>query len=553
MHLRGIFYSVRKSFVVMKMCVIIVSRMGKIAKYLNQLIVGNVYDTPDILDAYSTDRSVLKIKPKAVALPESTEDVCKLMQFCYQLAKKDIKVPVTVRGSGLDESGADLGNGVIISTEKLNRLLESDKRERLVRVQAGITLKELNTALSINGLTIPVSGHEMETIGGLISNCPLDAGAGRYGGIFSFVERVEFVLPNGDIIQTNRINEHGITKIAGEKSKEGEIYEKLKQIIKTNEVLIREIEKTGHSSYGYPMIAQASKGESIDLMPLLFKAQGTLGVITEVILRAVPMEGKVSRVVVTAEKFETAQKFLELATTMNPRELNIYDIRIAKAVEETGKKLGQITKQAKEGFVVMAKFDQNKKNLKKIASMESVLPKGSQLIIESDKTREAIDEFSNSLVSFLNQIRVGERVPIVTDFYIPPENLANFLNDLAVMEKSLGLELALFGSFATGNYSLRPKFDVEAEDFSKKAVAFLRAGNFVIQRQGGSITGGSPEGRIKAIVTNDGMPEFEKNLYLDIRNIFDDCEIMNPSVKLGTDTRYTLDHFRTTSSVISVL
>ena len=113
--------------------------MGKIAKYLNQLIVGNVYDAPDILDAYATDRSVLKIKPKAVALPESTEDVCKLMQFCYQLAKKNIKVPVTVRGSGLDESGADLGNGVIISTEKLNRLLESDKRERLVRVQAGLT------------------------------------------------------------------------------------------------------------------------------------------------------------------------------------------------------------------------------------------------------------------------------------------------------------------------------------------------------------------------------------------------------------------------------
>ena len=527
--------------------------MGKIAKYLNQLIIGNVYDAPDVLDAYSTDRSVLRIKPKAVALPESTEDVCKLMQFCYQLSKKNIKVPVTVRGSGLDETGADLGNGVVISTEKLNRLLESDKRERLVRVQAGMTLKELNTALSINGLTIPIGGHEMETIGGLISNCPVDDCAGRYGGIFNYVERIEFILPNGDIVQTNRMGEHNMVKMAAERTLEGEIYEKLKQIIKTNEVLIREIEKTGHSSYGYPMIAKASKGESIDLMPLLFKAQGTLGVITEVILRAVPMEGKASRVVATVEKFETAQKFLEFASTMNPRELNIYDLRIAKAVEESGKKLGEITRKAKAGFVIMAKFDQNKKNMKKIAGMESLLPKGSQMIIESDKTREALDEFSNSLASFLNQIRVGERVPIVTDFYIPPENLTNFLNDLGVMERSLGLELALFGSYAAGNYSLRPKFDVEAEDFNRKAVAFLRASNFVIQRQGGSITGGSPEGRIKAMVTNEGMPEFEKNLYLDIRGIFDDCEIMNPGVKLGADTRYTLDHFRTTSSVISVL
>ena len=155
--------------------------MGKIARYLNQLTIGNVFDTPDVVDAYATDRSVLKIKSKFVALPESTDDIRKLMRFCYQLAAKGIKIPVTVRGSGLDEMGGDLGNGLLISMEKLNKLMESDKRERLVRVQAGITLKELNTALSLNGLTIPVGGHDNDTIGGLISNCPTDDYAGKYG------------------------------------------------------------------------------------------------------------------------------------------------------------------------------------------------------------------------------------------------------------------------------------------------------------------------------------------------------------------------------------
>ena len=140
--------------------------MGKIARYLNQLTNGDVFDAPEVLEAYSTDRSILKIKPKLVALPESTEDVRKLMRFASQLSSKGIKLPVTVRGSGLDEMGADLGNGMIISTEKLDKLLESDRRERLVRTQAGITLKELNTALSVNGLTIPIEGHDDETIGG---------------------------------------------------------------------------------------------------------------------------------------------------------------------------------------------------------------------------------------------------------------------------------------------------------------------------------------------------------------------------------------------------
>ena len=79
--------------------------MGKIAKYLNQLIVGNAFDTPEILESYSTDRSALKIKPKIVMFPESTEDIRKLMRFFNQIAAKDIPVSVTARGAGLSEGG----------------------------------------------------------------------------------------------------------------------------------------------------------------------------------------------------------------------------------------------------------------------------------------------------------------------------------------------------------------------------------------------------------------------------------------------------------------
>jgi len=522
--------------------------MGKIARYLNQLVVGNVFDAPEILEAYSTDRSALKIKPKAVALPESTEDVRKLMRFCYQLATKGINLPVSIWGSGLDEGGADLSNGLVISTEKLNRLLESDRRERLVRVQAGITLKELNTALSVNGLTIPIGGREAETIGGLISNCPSDNYAGKYGGIMNYVERIEVVLANGDILQTNRLGGHIVARKAQEKSAEGAIYRKIAKLAKDDRELIDEIRKNSHSSYGYPTIAQAARGNSLDLMPIFFGAEGTLGVITEVILRAVPLLSRPKRVVATFKDIDMAQKFLELASSLKPRELNIYDIKIIKLAEETGKKLSSVTSKMEDGFVIFATFDQKSKAcLRKIASVKKVLPRTTQLIIESDKSKATLDEFENSLVSFLNQVRTGERVPLVTDFYLPSENLAKFHDDLKVLEKSLGVDACLYGSFSASNYSLRPKFEVSDENFSKKAVAFMRAGNFIIKRQDGSITGGSPEGRIKAIVTNADMPEAEKKLYLEIKTIFDKYGILNPGVKLGADNRFNLRHLRTTS------
>lgn len=523
--------------------------MGKVAKYLNQLTIGNVFDSPDVLEAYANDCSALKVKPKIVALPESTEDIRKIMRFCYQLAGKGVYIPVTVRGSGLDEMGADLSNGLVISTEKLDRLLESDKRERLVRVQAGITLKELNTALSIHALTIPIGGHENETIGGLISNCPSDNYSAKYGGIMNYVERIEVVLPNGDVLQTNRFNGRTVSRKAKERTLEGNVYKKITGIVNANGELLKEIHRNNNGSAGYPMITQSKKGGSLDLTPLFFGAQGTLGVITEVILRAVPIKSQIKRVVATFEEFDVAQKFLDLLNDMRPKELNLYDIKITKVAEESGKRLSEITKKMDTGYVVFAKFDsRNNSRLRKIQSVRKVLPKNSQLIIESPKTEAKINEFENSLIIFLNSTRRGERVPLVTDFYLPAGNLAKFVEDLKILEKSLKLDLSLYGSYSASNYHLRPKFKVDDPEFAQKAVAFLRAGAYIIEHEGGSITGGSPEGRVKAIVTNEAMSDSEKGLYSAIKQIFDRYDIMNPAVKLGADSRFTITHFRTSSS-----
>ena len=528
--------------------------MGKIARYLNELIVGNVFDSPDILDAYAVDQSIVKIRPKAVAFPESTEDISKLMYFCNQMAIKDIKVPVAIRGSGLDEMGADLGEGIVVSTEKLDHLLEADRRERLVRVQSGITLKELNTALSMYGLTIPIGGRDSETIGGLISNCPSDAYSGKYGGIMNYVERIEVVLPNGEILQTCRQGAKTIAKIMEGKTAESKLYRKINDLIKNNAGLIQDIKQGTHGSAGYPTIAQVERKGTLDLMPLFFGAQGTLGIISEVILLAVPMHNKKARVVATFKDYVGAQKFLEFMNELGPCQLDLYDINIIRSAKNLGKKLDVVSDRVEFSFVVFGKFDHRVNTcLKKVESIRNVLPRTAHLVVECPEDKPKLDEFENSLESYLNQVRKGERVPLAVDFYLPSENIMKFLDDLVVVEKTLNLELKFFGSYAASNYNLRPKFNLEDEDFAKKTLAFIRACNFIIERQGGSITGGSPEGRVKAIVTNPSMPGKETGLYQDIKKAFDPCGILNSDIKLNADSKYTIKHLRTTNSVKTVL
>lgn len=523
--------------------------MSRMTKYLNQIITGNVFDTPEILEKYSTDRSALKIMPKLVAFPESTADIQKILKFINQLAQKNLKIETAVRGSGLDEMGADLTTGLVISMEKLNRLEEFDSRERLVRVQAGITLKELNTALSVSGLTIPVKANENETIGSLIANCPTDDYGFKYNGIMRYVERAEIVLANGECIQTDRINARGVAKKQSEKTLEGSIYAGLSNCAEKYAETIQNIKTNGFDSAGYSTITAAVKKDSIDLLPLLFTSEGTLGVISEVILHAEVIPSKPTRMITTFSSLKSALNFMNGALKLKPLELNIVDLRILKTAEEYGKNLSKVTRKLQNGYTVYVSFDEKSlKANRKIRDCAANIPTTSTCIIENEQTAPIIDEFQNSIESYLNMPAGGERTPLLTNFFIPKENFAKFLKELAVLEQKLKLDLPIFGSYATCNFNIRPKFKLDAENIEKRIETFLRAGNLIIERNGGSLTGGCPEGRVKAIITNKSMPADQKSLYKEIKNIFDPNGILNASIKLGADTSFTLKHLKTTKT-----
>ena len=160
--------------------------MNKIANFLNARISGLVTDKPEILAAYSRDASVLEIMPKLLFLPNNIEDIQYVLRFINELAKKGYRLPLAVRGSGLDQSGADLSDGMVLSTEKMNKIQEIDERGCLVRVQAGVTLGELNSALALLGLRLPIEADSKETIGGLVSNFHTDRLAKKYGSIYYY-------------------------------------------------------------------------------------------------------------------------------------------------------------------------------------------------------------------------------------------------------------------------------------------------------------------------------------------------------------------------------
>ncbi len=524
--------------------------VNKIAVYLNRHITGNVFDKDAILDAYSSDRSALRVKPRLVALPESTSDIRKLLKFCNQLAEKKYDLPVAVRGSGLCKSGADLSSGIVISTEKMQRVRELDAHDRLIHVQAGITLGRLNSILAPHGLVLPISADPKETIGGLISNAPRDRFSHKYGGIMNYVDRIEVVLSDGDLLQTSRLSVGKLRKKQAVKSLEGNIYRQLDKTLTKHATLIEQ--SSQHENVGYSALRHIRRvnGKVFDMLPAFFGAEGSLGVITEVILRLEVLPPRVHRAFAVFSTLKAAQEFADYAAKLEPLAVDIYDLRIFKTVDDCGKKPDLLTKKFDDGYLILVSFnDRSGRSRRKIAKLTKFLPKSATIVSETLGNSADFDDFETSLASYLNHDSKSDRPAIYDDFYIPSDKLGKCLEGLKALEKSVKQPLPFFGSYLTSNYSIRPAFEFKKVEERRRAITLLRDLHELLRQHDGSLVGGAPEGRLKPVVVYPTLDKKQVELIHEVKDIFDPNHILAPEIKASYDTRSAVRHLRNDSSL----
>ncbi len=395
--------------------------MSKLAKYLNQHILGNVFDSQSICKSYAADRSLLEITPRFVAFPEATEDICKLVRFSNQLALRGFDLPITIRGSGTDKTGAAIGEGIIVSTSRMNRIEEIDTRGRLVRVQSGIKLGVLNTALRLHGLSLPIDCDPESTIGGLIANCPNDNASGRYGGIFHYVERAEVVLASGDRIQLSPYSNRILESKNLSDSAEGALYRKIQEILDQHGDAIADRSMRSFDAAGYANITRIRQVHSLNLLPLMFASQGTLAVITDVILHVEPLPPATRQLAVPLHDIKALLRFMNFVRDLNPRSVKIYDLRIIRAAAIYGNQPTLLShRDLGDGWLVLIEFDDRKRRAeRKIQNCIEVLPVGSIVIAEDPDNSLEFREFCTAILSYLNDNMSGERLPVADDVSIP--------------------------------------------------------------------------------------------------------------------------------------
>jgi len=242
-----------------------VNSSQEIVKLLTEIVgEDNVLHEPYDLIAYSRDRYPilthprLGVKPLAVVRPTTTDEIREIVI----LANKH-RIPLTPRGSGTNYAGSAVPakGGVVLDLTRMNKILSINDDSMSVKVQTGVILQNLEETLNSKSFTF---GHDpgsfpTATVGGCISTRSLGWRAGKYGDMGRLVLSLKVVLPTGVVVETREVPT---------------------------------------SSTGF------------DVNSLFIGAEGTLGVITEAVLRIHPLPEEKVFLLYSFNSFEKAYKTL---------------------------------------------------------------------------------------------------------------------------------------------------------------------------------------------------------------------------------------------------
>jgi glycolate oxidase len=162
----------------------------------------NVFVDEDVLSAYASDETEdLHFLPDIVVKPGSAEEISEILKICNQY-----KIPVTPRGAGTGLSGGALPHlgGVLLSVERMNKILLVDERNLQVITEPGVITEVLQDAVKEKGLFYPPdpSSRGSCMIGGNIAENSGGPKAVKYGVVKDYVLNLQVVLPTGEIIWT---------------------------------------------------------------------------------------------------------------------------------------------------------------------------------------------------------------------------------------------------------------------------------------------------------------------------------------------------------------
>jgi len=454
---------------------------GCIIEALRQIVgEGNVLADAEAMEPYTHDEVVgLRANPEVVVRVTSAEQVAEV----FRLAQRE-RVPVTPRGAGYGLSGGAVPvlGGIVLSTEKMNRILEIDKENLMVTVEPGVITGDIHRAVEAEGLFYPPDPASLDScsIGGNIAEGAGGPRAVKYGVTRHYVCGLEAVLPSGEIIT------------CGGK-------------------LVKNV--TGY-----------------DLVQLLIGSEGTLAVVTKIILRLLPLPKVQVDLLVPYDDFQAAADTVSdiIAHRILPTAIEFMERDSILAVERLLQK--EMPYRDAEAQLLI-QLDGNRREAVD-ADYEVVgelcLEHGARdvLVAKDQRTRDRLWEARRLIIEALNH---ESPINHMEDVVVPRAELPPLLKGIKKIAARHTVRIVCFGHAGDGNVHVNVlKDDIPGDRWETLVPTVAEEMYRLALSLGGMITGEHGIGATRRRYLPLALDEAQIEVMRRIRAAFDPNHILNP-------------------------
>lgn len=458
----------------------------ELKEQIKSSVVGKVYIGNEVNEDFFHDEMPIYGEgiPDVVVRPENTQDVANVVKICYEN-----NLPIVPRGAGtgLTGAGVALKGGVMIDLKSMNKILEYDDDNFVVKVQPGVYLNDLaQDALSRGYMYPPDPGEKFATIGGNVSTNAGGMRAVKYGTTRNYVKEMEVVLPTGEVTRFGA------------------------NVAKTS---------TGYS-----------------LINLMIGSEGTLGIITELTLKLIPAPKETVSLVIPYENLDdcisTVPKLFR--SNLNPQAIEFMEREIVLTSERfIGKSTFPKELEGIEiGAYLLVTFDGENKDI-----LDDIVEKAAEVVLEAGAidvliadTPAKIKDAWAARSSFLEAIEAETVLLDECDVVVPINKIAKYINFVNKEGEKYDFTVKSFGHAGDGNLHIYTcSNSMEKEEFVKQVHEFMIVIYQKAYDMGGQISGEHGIGYGKKEYLKKFEGELNVNLMREIKRAFDPKFILNPN------------------------
>jgi glycolate oxidase len=444
-----------------------------------QQIVGKegTLTTKEDLASYSYDgTAVWSHTPDVVVLPTTTEQVSQIMKLA-----NDNRIPVTPRGAGTNLSGGSvpIKGGIVLCTTRMNRILEISKGNLVATVEPGVVLQDFNLALAKEGLFFPPDPQSFLscTMGGAVAENAGGPYCVKYGVTKQYVVGLEVVLANGSVMKLG-----GVT-------------------VKN---------RTGY-----------------ELMMLFTGSEGTLGIITKITLRLLPMPSASKTMMALFDDMATGGNAVSdiLATGVIPAKVEFVDNFVIRRIEE----MTPMGLPVDANCMLLLQADGSASAVDaEAAQIVDVLKRsGAREVKVAKDDTEAAAYWKMRSAGFAAYFGAAHTV-MAEDVTVPRDRLAEFMRKLDEISERTGFSIQYMGHAGDGN--LHPSIFTDIrnkEEFARAEKAMAEVFETALSL-GGVLSGEHGIGLEKQRFLKRAMDPVALDLMKKIKVVLDPNNILNP-------------------------